>query len=335
MKVETRVKLHFLLFTILVTSIVSGLALYYIKEIIDLFVDSPNRDLAAVMAHRLLFKSLVSFTGVTFFVSATALAVGSLIFRRISGSFLKSVAEITGLAEKRLGKGDETAVLQEYLTLLIEDQQRLNHYEKVLAWKDGARLLIHEVKNPLTPLKLSLQNIAMNSDNDDIDSALTSVSDIENILKSFKELVNIEYGETYQFNFISFWNNLIQQFSYSYPNLKILNQIEENELLINSEECLLKIVLINLIQNGIDANEEGFTLHLQSTSEKIEISAVTEERTIQEIEKVFLFGVSQKGSKRGYGLFLCRKISDYLNLNLHAENGENSVRFTFSIMRSK
>lgn len=335
MKIETRVQLHFLLFTIAVTSLVSGVGIHYIKEIIDLFVNAPNRDLAAVMAHRLFFKSLVSFAGVAFLVSTTALIIGSLVFKRISGSFLKSVAEITGLAEKRIGKGNETLILREYLSLLNEDQQRLNHYEKAAAWKDGARLLIHEIKNPLTPLKLSLQNIAMTTDNDTVDSALASVQDIESILNSFKELVNIEYGELYQFDFITFWNNFLRQLNYTYPSLRVSNQLEESELLINSEECLLKMVLINLIQNGTDANEEGFTLHLRSTSEKVEISAVTEERTIPDLEKIFLFGTSQKGSKRGYGLFLCRKISDYLTLNLNAENRENSVHFTFSIMRSK
>lgn len=339
MKVETRVKLLFFLFTVTVTCIVSGVGLYYIKESIDLFANSPNKDLAALMAHRLFFKSFVSFAGLAILISGTALVIGSILFKKISGSFLKSVADITGLAEKRVGRGRESQVLQEYLTLLIEDQQRLNHYDKVVAWKDGARLLIHEVKNPLTPLKLSLQNIAMTCEDEEIceeiNSSLDSVQDIENILGNFKELVNIEYGETYRFNFANFWNSLKQQLNYSHPTLQVVEDIENSEYFVNSEENLLKMLIINLIQNGIEANESGFSIHIQTTDNKVEIEAITEDRTISDIDKIFHFGVSRKGDKRGYGLFLCQKISDYLNLNLKAQNETDRVLFTFSIMRSR
>ncbi len=45
-----------------------------------------------------------------------------------------------------------------YTDTLVKDFEIVKDYEKSAAWKDGARLLLHETKNPLTPLKLSAQN---------------------------------------------------------------------------------------------------------------------------------------------------------------------------------
>lgn len=338
MTIQRKFILFFLCFTFFVTLILGGVALLYIKGSINLFVTAPNKELALIVADRLYLRSVISFVSISLVGTSLSLGIGYLVFQKISKDFLRRVSELTGLAEIRVGKAKEkgeSGLLKEYIELLLEDQKRLSHYEKVIAWKDGARLLIHEVKNPLTPLKLSLQNLSLLSNSDyeteEINSALTSIVDIENILKSFKELVNIEYGEIKEIEFISFWTDFEKQLRYSFPTLTIINKINDKTLFLDSEKNLLKMVFINLIKNGVEANKDGFELILEKKNSHIIVSAITKDIIISDINGVFQFGVSEKGDKRGYGLFLCMKISEYLNLNLEAKNFKDRVIFTFTI----
>ncbi len=338
MKIETRVKLLFFIFSLISSLLIGTIALYYIHESIDLFVNSPNKELAAIMADRLFFKFICGFTGTSLLISVIAIVVGTLLFHRISKAFLKTVSDLTGLAEQRLGGGkSETEILKKYFELLHEDASKMRNLEKVTAWKDGARLLIHEVKNPLTPLKLSLQDLSMTSCSDDdteeINSALTSVQDIENVLSTFKELVNIEYDTPQNLDFLQLISKLEFQLLKMYPTLKIVKSIKSKNITISSVENLLKMVILNLIKNGIEENDSGVEFHIIESESQLKLSTITRQATINEPETIFDFGVSNKGSNRGYGLYLCNMISNYLSLDLFVNNNNNNVYFTFSIKK--
>ncbi len=338
MKIETRVKLFFFIFSLIGSSLIGSIALYYIHESIELFANSPNKELAAIMADRLFFKFICGFAGTTVLISIISIICGTLLFNRISRAFLKSVSDLTGLAEQRLGSGrSETEILNNYLELLREDESRIHNLEKVHAWKDGARLLVHEIKNPLTPLKLSLQELSMTSSSSDdieeVDSALTSVGDIEHILGTFKELVNIEFDTPELLKFTPLLTSLKQQFQKNYPSLRITTAIFSEEFHVRSVDHLIKMVVINLVNNGLEENSTGVELDITEEKSVVRFTIHTRDVKIRDIESIFNFGVSGKGGDRGYGLYLCNMISDYLSLDLTANNYDSGVQFTFNIKK--
>ncbi len=341
MNIKHRFVLFFTTFIILITSFIGYIGYYFINAEIDLFINAPNKEFITIMADKLLLKSLVSFISLIFIVTIISLVIGLILFKLISNSFLNSVQKITGLAGDRIQNKDKKSdieLLKMYIDLVIDDQTKLKEFEKVNSWKEGARLLIHEIKNPLTPLKLSLENLMIkNIDEyeDDLTPALASTKDIENILNNFKDLVNINYQPLGKVDFFNFCNELESQFALLHPTLTIKKDFYSKNVTIYSETNLLKIIITNLINNGIEANPTGFSTIFEEDDKYIILIFLTKDSYIDNIDRCFIIGHSHKGSNRGYGLFLCKMIADYLDIKIITENRDKNVVFTLRINKEQ
>jgi hypothetical protein len=65
------------------------------------------------------------------------------------------------------------------------------------------------------------------------------------------------------------------------------------------------------------------------------VSFITKDRKIDHPAKVFRPGYSGKGKDRGFGLFLSKLISDYLDLNLTFENSDLGVIFSLTFNKER
>lgn len=337
MNIKQKFILFFTLFIVLITSILGFVSYYFLKSEVELFVNAPNKEFVAIMADELLLKSAVSFIVLLLLISSISIIIGLMLFRSISNSFLKNVEKITGLASNRIqniGSKTEIEILEKYIEIAIDDEKKLKDFEKINSWKEGARLLIHEVKNPLTPLKLSLENMLIRDIKefeDDLIPAIASTKDIENILNNFKSLVNINFEPLRFIDFVDFFNEFYSQIKVTYPDFKIDFDIKSSKVVINSEPNLLKILLLNLFNNAMEANNEGIKLSFTEDKEKLVLKFTTFNNIIENIDRCFVLGYSNKGRDRGYGLFLCKMISDYLGIVLEAKNIDNNVIFSVII----
>jgi len=112
---------------------------------------------------------LVVYIGFLLSVIVAALAVGVVISRRVTRR-VSLVAEAT----ERVGRGDlgvqvETVVDDEIGDLtkafnamvrdLRESRGRIEYLQRISAWQEFARRLAHEIKNPLTPIQLAMQEV--------------------------------------------------------------------------------------------------------------------------------------------------------------------------------
>jgi signal transduction histidine kinase len=340
MKIKKKIILYFVLTAIIWTAIISVISIYFTRNAYHQFVLAENKNLIPILADRMMLRSTLSFAALILIASIISFPIGLWFFNLISKAYLKFLADVGKIAEKRLRESkqninkDEKALLKNYVEILLEDQKRLLELEKVNSWKEGARLLLHEIKNPLTPLKLTVQSLEMNELSsdlaDDINSIQTSITDIDKIIYSFRELVNIEFLPITEFEFKVFLQELINQ----NPFLKSLfTEILPNDLIVNSEPTLLKIVFMNLINNGLEANKNGFSVIFTTNNETLRIQFRTSDICIEHINQIFKMGFSRNGKGRGYGLYLCKMISDYLKLNLRAENVKNDVIFSIEIKK--
>lgn len=339
LNIKNKFILFFIIFIILISVILGFTGMYYIKAEVNLFVNAPNKEFVTIMADKLLLKSFVSFIGLILIITSISVLIGLYLFKLISNTFLRTVSDITGLAKVRVNKDEiksETGLLKAYIDVLIEDQKKLEKFEKINSWKEGARLLIHEIKNPMTPLKLSLESMVFNDIpeyEDDLNSAIASTKDIEHILRSFKDLVNIEYGRPEKLSFRDFFEEYRSQILKTYPDLEIVDNTESSPIYINSEHNLLKMIINNLIINGMEANPDEFNVVINSNASEVSLKFLTPGRVINDIERCFVMGFSGKGTDRGYGLFLCKQISDYLDINIEAANLNNDVIFNLKIKK--
>lgn len=333
--------IFFTLFTCITILIVGLAALHYIKSGLYQFSKAPNKQFLSIMADKLYLKYLISFLFLTVTIFIFSIVIGLKLFTIISKSFVNRIEEITGLAKERVKNYStipESEILKSYIEILKSDQEKLRQFEKVNAWKNGARLLLHEIKNPLTPLKLSTESLYISAPKeyeDEILCANKSIKDIENILNSFKSLVNIEYAPPYELNFVNFIKEFKKQIEVRYNNIILNSDFLSKTVTIISEANLLKMLLTNIINNGYEANPNSFSVYIFENDNDISIELITRNSYIKDIDRCFNFGFSQKGKDRGYGLFLCRQIADYLDIKLWAENKQKDVVFYIVIKKVK
>jgi two-component system nitrogen regulation sensor histidine kinase NtrY len=121
---------------------------------------------------------LVVYIGFLLSVIAAALAVGVAISRRVTRR-VTLVAQATA----RVGQGDldiqvpsavddEIGDLTNAFNTMVRDLRdsrgRIDYLQRISAWQDFARRLAHEIKNPLTPIQLAVQEVQRSYRGDDV-----------------------------------------------------------------------------------------------------------------------------------------------------------------------
>jgi len=117
----------------------------------------------------ILAKDDVLLYGIYILVLGVALLIGSFIANQISRPVSRLTAAARRVAtgdlevELQTGRGDELGELESAFQAMTSDlkevQERIVRAERELAWKEMARQVAHEIRNPLTPMRLSLQHL--------------------------------------------------------------------------------------------------------------------------------------------------------------------------------
>jgi two-component system nitrogen regulation sensor histidine kinase NtrY len=102
-------------------------------------------------------------------VIAAALVVGMVMSRRVTRR-VNMLAEATARvgsgdlsvelpADSRDEIGDLTRAFNEMVRDIRESRERIEYLQRISAWQEFARRLAHEIKNPLTPIQLAMQEV--------------------------------------------------------------------------------------------------------------------------------------------------------------------------------
>jgi len=153
---------------------------------------------------------------------------------------------------------------EKYIGMLVvfDDITEAIEAQKALTWQDAAKKIAHEIKNPLTPIKLATERMMKKWINKDKDFEKTFPQSIQTIIKqvdSLKKLVDdfSKYGkmpeikkkEVILYNII---DEVIHLY-YGYKNIKINVSIPDNIPPIELDTEQFKRVLINIFDNAIQA----------------------------------------------------------------------------------
>jgi signal transduction histidine kinase len=343
MTIKQRLLLFFGAYITVIVIVVAGVSVYVLERTISLILGAENMTYAAIMGQRIAQKAVIGYGLMVLAILVVTVPAGILLSRFISGAYLRIFGSLTRMASDRLHREplpavdeSERARLQRYIDVLVADQERLRESEKMGAWKDGARLLMHELKNPLTPLKLSAESLSLiRHDSEavqaEVRGILTATRDVEQILAVFKDLVNIEFGPRGAHALRPLLEESFAQLRATHGNLAVQWEIGADEIMAVTEPTLLKMLLANLVNNGMEANSEGFHVEVKDAPGAVLVECVTPERTITHPARIFRLNYSERGEGRGYGLFLGRLISDYLDLGLRFEQRDADVVFSLRL----
>jgi two-component system nitrogen regulation sensor histidine kinase NtrY len=221
----------------------------------------------------------ISFAIIYIIVVSVLLFVSISIAIRFSSRFFRSINNLI-FASASIGEGNFDAkvpevktdkdleILNKNFNLMIDrlknQQEKLIINERHEAWGSLARKLAHEIKNPLTPIQLTIDRLKTKyidqlNDNDQ-SNYKDNLKIINNQIKQIEKLVN-EFSDFARMPKPIFYkNNLITLLK---ENIKLLQELDnsieiiffknQEEIILNSDKEQLSRVFFNLIKNSIES----------------------------------------------------------------------------------
>ena len=223
---------------------------------------------------------------------------------------------------------DEIKNLNTNFNLMIEklkkQQDKLVMSERHMAWESVARKLAHEIKNPLTPIQLSIDRIKEkyltkiddkdNSFSDYLNTIAKQIKDIESLLNEFSDFARMPKPVLKKMNLNKLVSRTIGLHKLSEKSIKF-NLSEENPIFeINGDEEQLNRVFINLIKNSIESIHEKkiknadfkgkITIDIKDDSDYIYVTIVDNGVGFEKVDKAKMLTPYYTTKKQGTGLGL-------------------------------
>jgi len=207
---------------------------------------------------------------------------------------------------------------------LKKQQDKLVMSERHMAWESIARKLAHEIKNPLTPIQLSIDRIKEkyltkidkkdNSFSVYLNTIAKQIKDIEFLLNEFSDFARMPKPVLKKMNLNKLVSRSINLHKLSETNIKF-NLSEANPILkINGDEEQLNRVFINLIKNSIESIHEKkiknadfkgkITIDIKDDSDYIYVTIVDNGVGFEKVDKAKMLTPYYTTKKQGTGLGL-------------------------------
>jgi len=150
---------------------------------------------------------------------------------------------------------------------LKKQQEKLLDAERYSAWETVARKLAHEIKNPLTPIQLSIDGLRdkyasrLKDENNNFVNYLQTINrqikDIEKLVNEFSDFARMPSPILKKISLLKVIDRAVQFYKMSDKNLdlKLKSHSKENYSIKGDEEQLYRVFL-NLIKNSIEAIQE-------------------------------------------------------------------------------
>lgn len=219
--------------------------------------------------------------------------------------------------------GELAASFNSMTSQLQEQRQRLMQAERVAAWRELARRLAHELKNPLFPLQLTVENLlrARESGGQEFDETfresaatlLSEVSNLKNIVGRFSEFSRMPQPQFQLVVLKEVVEEVIKLHQAQLDRAAVSCRFEMNgPQTIAADRDLLHRALSNLIVNAIDAMPNGGTLTVSTRTEAgsaiIEIADNGTGLTSEERSQLFTPYYTSKPNGTGLGLAIVQSI---------------------------
>ena len=242
------------------------------QEAINFYYTVEEKSTGIKISFALIYIIVV---GLLLFVSISiAIRFSSRFFRSINNLIFASIAIGEGNFDTKVPEvktDKDLEILNKNFNLMIDrlknQQEKLVINERHEAWGSLARKLAHEIKNPLTPIQLTLDRLKNKYSNQLKDDESNNFKDnlkiINNQIKQIEKLVN-EFSDFARMPKPIFQeNNLISLLE---ENIKLIQELDNSininlsnnkkVVLLNCDKEQLSRVFFNLIKNSIESIQE-------------------------------------------------------------------------------
>lgn len=205
------------------------------------------------------------------------------------------------------------------------DKQNISEISRMKTIIKLGRRVAHEVKNPLTPIKLSAEQIlsSLKDKNPDWEELVKKsvhfiVDETEHLQKvafGFLDLSRLDEILAEEFDLLALIKEEVFHFNQIYPRVHFQVKGEEEKYPVFLDKIKIKQVLTNLILNSLEAigDKNGrIALDLRDHDARLvlEITDNGQGMGPEEIEQIFKIDYSTKDTGSGLGLFIVKRIID-------------------------
>jgi nitrogen fixation/metabolism regulation signal transduction histidine kinase len=206
---------------------------------------------------------------------------------------------------------------------LEEAIKQLKSNERESAWREMAKQVAHEIKNPLTPIKLSVQQLLRVYDANDPESKLkievvvkAIIEQIDNLVKianDFSLFAQLPVPIKKETDLILLIKNILPMFL-SYNNIKITVESSLEKCFVNIDKDQWLQVFNNLIKNAAqacsDMKKPIIQIYVRTDKQMVIIEIKDNGCGIppDQIEKIFTPHFTTKSTGSGIGLSLTKQI---------------------------
>ncbi len=163
--------------------------------------------------------------------------------------------------------GDELSLLVSSFNGMVSELERsrlkIMQTEKITAWQEIAQQLAHEIKNPLTPIKLSAQRILRKYQNapdelgdvlePGVQSIIREVDSLNHLLQEFRDFARLPNPQRDLVNLRELVGEVAAAYEHSAPDLTIQTDGIDENMMVNADPKQLKQVFGNLFKNAMEA----------------------------------------------------------------------------------
>ena len=332
------------------------------EEAINFYYTVEDKSLGIKFSFALIYIIIVSLL---LFLSIT-------IAVRFSSRFFVSINNLISASEE-IGKGNlnskvpelkadkEIEILNKNFNAMIDklknQQEKLLNSERHEAWESIARKLAHEIKNPLTPIQLTIDNLKSKYISEiDVSKREKYELNLKTILKQIKQIENLvnEFSDFARMPKPLFKkNNLIEILNINIELLKKINKeisinfnsFNNKEIIFNCDNEQMNRAIFNLIKNSI----ESITDHAKKDPNikkiiDVEIININDYITINIIDTGIgfpninvkdlikpYFTTKEKGT--GLGLSIVNKIINDHNGSIEFFNEKNKAKVQIKLIK--
>lgn len=294
---------------------------------------------ATSLSEQVRLERSILLTGLL--VAASGILLGVLLGWWTTARVTRPVAQLVSGVQKVAGgdwtarvavsSKDEIGTLAEafnHMTQqLIEQRERAIQAERVAAWRELARRLAHELKNPLFPLQITVENLrrARQQHPDQFEevfqeSTSTLLAELQNlklIIGQFSDFAKMPKPELERVDANRLAAGVVGLFEAQFqaegrPRITPVLQLAPESLWIACDPLQVTRALRNLVLNAMDAMPEGGTLTLRTEragpAVRIEVADTGAGLTAEECARLFTPYYTTKRHGTGLGLAIVQSV---------------------------
>jgi len=208
---------------------------------------------------------------------------------------------------------------------LMAQRERLVQTERVAAWRELARRLAHELKNPLFPLQITVENLLRARENtpeqfdevfkESTTTLLAEIANLKTIIGRFSDFSKMPAPQLQAVDLDELVRNVVQlfqaQLARSTSKIEPVMQLG-NPPAVSGDPVLLRRVIENLVLNAIDAMPQGGRLTFRTVADgkfaTFEITDSGKGLTQEECDRLFTPYYTTKQHGTGLGLAIVQSV---------------------------